>query len=58
MTEELPDVSDREMVQLLAAQEVLMENRRLHEEYLRTVKKNCEKYGVEVPNQVERELGG
>jgi len=56
MTEELPDVSDREMVQLLAAQEVLMENRRLHEEYLRTVKKNCERYGVEVPNQVEREL--
>jgi len=58
MTEKLPDeFSDRDMVQLLSAQEVLMDNRDLHKEYLQKVKKNCERYGVEVPRQVKQELG-
>ena len=56
MTEELPEVSDRGLVLLLSAQEVLMKNRHLHEEYLQTVKENCKRYGVEYPSQVEREL--
>jgi RNase P subunit RPR2 len=56
MTEKIPEASDIEMIQLFAAQEVLRDNPQLQEEYFQKIKEKCERYGVEVPNQVEREL--
>lgn len=49
MTDDLHDVSDREMVQLMAAQKTLMDNKHLHDEYVENIKHYAEKYGVEVP---------
>lgn len=49
MVKELPDVSDREIVQMLAAQQTVLDN---HEELDREYKQNIEKlageYGIEI----------
>lgn len=48
MTEELPNPDDREMVQLMAAQKTLMDNKQHHEEYVENIKEMAKRYGVEV----------
>jgi hypothetical protein len=57
MSDELPDSDDIEVVQMMAAQSVVMEHHdELHTEYLHEIREKCERYGVEVPSKVEREL--
>lgn len=57
MTKELPDVDDIEVVQMMAAQSVVMDHHdQLHGEYVEQIRDYCEQYGVEVPKKVEREL--
>lgn len=61
MSEDLPEVSDREMVKLLAVQMTLMDNQlhpdeshgsvskaQLKEEYVSNIKDFANRYGVEV----------
>lgn len=49
MTKELPELSDREIVQLMAAQmTVLDHHEQLNDEYVENVKEQAERYGVEV----------
>lgn len=57
MSEELPDVDDIEIVQMMAAQSVVMDHSDvLHTEYIKQIRDYCERYGVDVPSKVEREL--
>lgn len=49
MSEELPELSDREIVQLMAAQKVVSNHHdELGDEYKEQVKKYAERYDVEV----------
>jgi hypothetical protein len=57
MSRELPNPGDIEIVQMMAAQKVVMDNHnRLYKDYLKQIREYCEEYGVEVPSKVEREL--
>lgn len=49
MTENIPELSDQEVVQMIAAQRTLMEHHeQLGREYEQKIKKVAEEYGVEV----------
>jgi hypothetical protein len=49
MTKELPELSDQEVVQMIAAQKTLMEHHeQLGDEYREKIREMAEKYGVEV----------
>jgi hypothetical protein len=48
MSKELPDLTDREVVQLMAAQIVVMDNRgRLEEDYKAEIRKLARQYDVD-----------
>lgn len=49
MSKDLPDPSDREIVQMMAAQQTVMDHHeQLDEEYKQNIREYAEKYGVEV----------
>lgn len=57
MSKDLPDPDDIEIVQMMAAQSVVMDNHdRLYQDYLKRIREYCNEYGVEVPSDVERQL--
>lgn len=47
MSKDLPELSDREIVQLMAAQKTLMDNRILENEYKENIENYAIAYGVE-----------
>jgi len=48
MSENLPEIDDREMVNMMAAQSVIMDHRdELEDEYMEYVRKYAEKYDVD-----------
>lgn len=48
MSKDLPDLSDREVVQLMAAQRIVMDRPELHDAYTAQVAEYGAEYGVEV----------